>query len=373
MKIVDKELDKIISKYDHVGLSVLHANPDGVDYLVNYGLSSLETKKPIENDTIYRIASISKVVVALCAMKLFEEGKLDIHEDISKYLGFKVRNPHFPLKPITTEMLMTQTSSLCDGNDDPICGYDGVNGPTIFVSLEDLLNNPDYVYYSPKTYLDAEPGTVWNYSNFGCGILACIIEKITNKLFTDYVKEVILDPLEIDGGYRIDQVEKKEKVAILYDYQNGEFVLERDLNLFEEKLFPKYPIGNNFRGPAGGLFISPLDLSKIMIMMMNKGSYNGIRILKEETISEMEKVHWRGISSDPSYKAKGLQLIILDGYSKEVLRGHFGCAYGLRSFMLYTRKNGYIFLCNGANYKEFAEHMVKMESDILKYLVKEYE
>jgi CubicO group peptidase (beta-lactamase class C family) len=371
----DQQLEALLNKYPHVGVTIIHTTKDEIDYLQVFGKKDLNSCEPLTNNSIFRIASISKVIVALGIMKLVEDGKLDIYEDVSKYLGFPLRNIYYPDDKITLEMIMTQTSSLNDGNDDPHLGYDGVNGPTMEVDLNRLLNDETYEYYTKKTYLNKKPGTYWNYSNFGCGILACIIEKVTGKYFTDYIKEVLLDPLGIDGGYRIEQVKKMNDVVSLYDYsfKDNKFILLRNKDLFLEKMFPKYPLGNNFRGPAGGLFISGTDLSKIMLMLMNKGKYQSFRYLKEETVALMEQIHWQGIASDEAYKAKGLQLLLLDGFSKETLKGHFGFAYGLRSFMLYNTNHGYIFLCNGADYKEYEHGIVKMERDILEYLVNKFE
>ena len=112
-------------------------------------------------DTIYRIASISKIIVALGAMKLVEQGKLDINEDVSKYLGFTLRNPNHPDKKITLKHIMTQSSSITDGFDDPHRGYDAVNGPSVHVPLKEILTNPEYEYYNPKSFLDAAPGEKW--------------------------------------------------------------------------------------------------------------------------------------------------------------------------------------------------------------------
>lgn len=373
METKDKKLEQLLNNYDLAGVSILHATKEGVDFTFTKGYQELETKKETSINTVYRFASVSKIIVALSVMTLVEKGVLDIYEDISKYLGYKVRNPKHPDKIITLEHLMTQTSSINDGNEDPVLGYDGVNGTSLDISLERLLTDPTYEYYTEKTFLDYAPGEYWCYSNFGCGILACIIEKVTGKYFTDYVKEVILDPLSIDGGFRVEQVNHKDMVASLYNYSKDNVSLCRSLDQFMRYMFPKFELGNNFRGPAGGLFISPMDLSKIMLMMMNKGIYQGIRILKEETIQEMEKVHWQGISDDPSYRAKGLQLNLMSGFSKEVLIGHFGSAYGLRSFMFYNKNNGYILACNGGNYIPVKGDLVKFHRDVIEYLVNKFE
>ena len=374
METKDLELKKILDKYEYASIAVLHATKDGINLLMTLGKQDIEEDIDVCEDTIYRIASISKVIVALGAMKLVEEGKLDIYEDVSKYLGFSLRNPNYPDKKITLEQIMTQSSSITDGFDDPDKGYDAVNGPSVYVPLKEILTNPDYEYYNPKTFLDAKPGEKWLYSNFGCGILACIIEKVSGKLFTDYIKEVLLDPLEIDGGFRVEQVKKLDKVASLYDYNDHGYKKLRTKDKFLEIMFPKYPIGDNFRGPAGGLFISAKDLSKIMIMMMNKGIYNGIRLFKEETILEMEKVHYDGYIYDRQYKAKGLQLCHLPFYTKEPMYGHFGTAYGLKSFMFYNRENGYIFMCGGSNYKQIPDRNISyLQNDVFEYLTKKFE
>lgn len=362
---------KLLENYKYVGVNTLVANKNKIIMTTNNGVMSLETKVSLDNDCIFRIASISKVIVAIGAMTLYDQGKLDINEDISKYLGYMVRNPRYPMIPITIKMLMTQTSSISDGADDEK-GYDGVNGPHTNISLEDLLTNPHYPYYLDKTFNNYCPGEHWEYSNFGCGILACIIEKISGMYFSDYLRKAVLLPLGIDGSFRISDIVNKDKVVSLYDYQN-DFVLLRTKDRFLQGEFPRYELGNNFRMPAGGLFISTIDLAKIMQMMMNKGIYLGTRILKSSTVELMEQVHWQGESDDSMYKKKGLQMIILDQFTKAPLKGHFGSAYGLRSFMLYNNEIGMIFMCNGADYQTDGDHTSALLNDTIKFIVNEYE
>ena len=373
----DEELEKILKKYNYVGLNILHTDKEKIDYLISSGYQDIDTKKGINDQTVYRIASISKVEIALGIMKLYEMGLVSFYDDVSKYLGFKLRNPKFPDKIITLEMIMTQTSSISDcGDEVRHVGYDGINGYiSDNVPLEDLLNNPSYCYYTPGSFSDYEPGTVWEYSNFGCGILACIIEKLTHKNYDEFLREEIFDKLGLDASYYVTNIKNQENIASLYEYDNksDSFILERNKEMFIEKVFPKYPLGNNFRGPAGGLFITAKDLSIIMMMLMNDGTYDGKTLFKKETIEEMKKVHWQGWAYDPEYRKKGLQLLELYGLSKETLMGHCGNAYGLRSFMLFNEHHGYIFLCNGANYGLYQDHFVEMMSDILKFLIAKFE
>src|SRR5690554_3106304 len=98
------------------------------EFKYNYGFSSLIDDKRVEDESIFRIASISKVIIGMAALKLVEEELLDLDEDISNILGYIIRNPKFPNVPITTRMLMLHTSSITDGDNEDGLGYNGVNG-----------------------------------------------------------------------------------------------------------------------------------------------------------------------------------------------------------------------------------------------------
>jgi len=337
---------------------------------VSTGFADLENKTPTHKDSIYRIASISKVIVAIGLLKLYEQGLVDLDEDVSKYLGFEVRNPKFPDVKITLRMVLTQTSSIIDDGifeNGIYKGYDGSNCTDDFINLKDLLTPNSKHFY--KGYSEYLPGTNFIYSNLGCGILACVCEKITNRYFPDYIIDVLLKPLDIRSGFRLENIEKIENLVGHYTFDNGHFNLYRNYDSFKKVQCLKYPLGENYRGVAGGLYITASDLCKIMSMLMNKGVYNEIRILNESTVIEMEKVQWKGTPSDPTYKAKGLQMIIMDEFTKSPLKGHFGNAYGLRSFMLYNDLGGLIFLCNGADFINDVEHMTILQEKVIKFLV----
>ena len=365
-----KEYNEFINQFEMVGSNVLFLRKDGYVETVSTGYASLEKNIKSHPNSIYRIASISKVIVAVGLLKLYEKGLVDLDEDVSKYLGFKVRNPKYEEQKITLRMILTQTSSIID---DGICdngiykGYDGSNCTDDFIKLEELLTKGSKHFY--KGYSDYAPGSEFIYSNLGCGILACVCEKITNKYFPDYIIECLLNPLDIKSGFRLENISSPENLVGHYLYENNQFKLYRDYENFKKVQCLKYPLGENYRGVAGGLYISSIDLSKIMSMLMNKGIYNNIRILEEKTVKEMETVWWEGLPSDPTYRKKGLQMIILDQFTDLPLKGHFGNAYGLRSFMLYNDNGGIIFLCNGANFINDVEHMTILQEKVIKFLV----
>ena len=106
-------LDKI-SKYNMVGSSICLMDKNNKRSFFQSGYASLETKEVSKRDSIYRIASISKVIVAIGLLKLKDKGLVDIDEDISLYLGYKVCNPKYKDVKITLRMVMTQTASFRD-------------------------------------------------------------------------------------------------------------------------------------------------------------------------------------------------------------------------------------------------------------------
>ena len=375
-------MDKVYSilKNRVVGAQLfIYNNSKQVHY--NYGKSSLSKDEDVVNDTIFRIASISKTVVAMAALKLMEEGKLDLNADISSILEFKIRNPKYPDEVITPKMLMLHTSGITDGyKDDDLThngiekGYNGVNGKPYFVALEDLLSNQLSDYYTNKTFAEFRPGEKFSYSNFGTGILACVVEKCSGKMFNDYVTEAFFKPLGVDASFKANQIHKKDKISdtFYYDALKREFKTDRTAKSFVEMTYNNFPLGENYRGPAGGLFISMSDLNKMMQLLLHDGVYQDKRLLKKETIDLMLSMHFLGSRED--YLAKGLQLQFKDSIEGVLLKGHTGSAYGVSSLMLFSKESdfGVCFIANGGNYKDDKPGLNDIQYQILEFAQKNY-
>lgn len=341
-----------------VGGSVVLINRDQ-EYKYNYGYSSLIEDKLVDDETIFRIASISKVIIMMSALKLVERGLLDLDEDISNILGFIIRNPKHLDVPITTKMLMLHRSSIISGpeDEDTYVGYNGVNGQHFFVSLEDLLTNQKSKYYTDQTYTDYAPGEKYLYSNFGMGIVACIIEKVSNQLFTDFVEEHFLKPLKIDASFKAKRIIKQDKIS---DTFSG-FTTNKTAQFFLDLTYPDFPLGHNFRGPAGGLFTSMPDLSKIMIALMNDGKYKDVELLKKETVDYMLSMNFLASR--------------IVGEKQINLKGHTGGAYGVSSVMYFAKSHqaGVCFIANGGNYQLAPSGLNNIQEAVINELVSEIE
>lgn len=141
-------------------------------------------RRPFTADTAVRIASISKVVVALALHRLADAGKLGLDDDVSRHLGWTLRNPAHPDVPITIRQMMRHESSLSDAG-----GYGAVLGER----LRDRIG--------PKSFSTAAPGTAFDYANINQGLLGEVIERVTGKRFDEAARELVLSPLGLDACF----------------------------------------------------------------------------------------------------------------------------------------------------------------------------
>lgn len=324
---------------DFVGISAVVVKDNKIYYNNNYGVKDLETGEPIDDETMFRIASISKSFTATSMMQMIEQGKVSLKDDVSDLVGIPIRNPKYPDVPITLEMLMSHTSSLSDHQ-----GYytlDGVNPET----------NPDYAL----AYRDFAPGEEYRYTNLNFSLSGTILERISGERFDQYVVHHILDPLGLYGGYCVDSLDAS-RFAQLYAWDNeeGKFVKEPEAYNPRSEIISNYKFGYDTPvfSPTGGMKITALDLARYMIMHMNYGysPLADVRIISEESSRDMQ-------TERSEYEHYGLALhqdatLTGDG---TVLEGHTGGAYGLAAGMFFNPEEKYGFVVISSGYHNTSE------------------
>lgn len=303
---------------------------------------------PANAQTLFRIASVSKLVTTLGLMRLLEDGKVALDADVSSYLGFPLRNPHFPQQAITLRMLLSHTSSLRDD-----AGY-------AFPSTSALRDVMTPAMWSPR----AAPGTFFTYCNLGFGIIGTVMERVTGEQFDRLMQRLILAPLGLHGGYNVAELAPQDlvNVATLYRKRTvdtevwnlqGPWIAQVDAG--RPTPLPgiaSYVPGTNATpfSPTGGLRTSAHDLGVLMLMLMNDGVHEGRRILGTATLSTMFARAWtfdgsNGDTLNRLYEAWGLgNQQFPDGAA-----GHLGDAYGLRAIFTFERKErrGIVVLIGG--------------------------
>ena len=270
---LDEKVGAIFKSHKTVGATLVVAKDGQILYQRNYGHAYLVKKEPVDEDTYFRIASVTKMISAIGVMQLVEKGLLDLDTDISQYLGYDVRNPYYPKSRLTLRCLMTHTSSLSVGG-----GYSRIRNP-----LRKLISTDKK---QTGNFHKEEPGTVYRYSNFGAGIMGSLIEIASNQNINDYMEENVFKPLGIDAAYHATLVDTPDKVTYIYNRGGTRLITGRKASL-QDDWDPSVNPEMHFRITVGSLWINGQDLCRLGMLLLNGGELNGVRILKEETVQEM--------------------------------------------------------------------------------------
>lgn len=323
---------EIMQQHDVAGMSVAVVKNGKLFYTHSFGYKNIEAKEALTDNDIFRIASISKSFSATAIMQLVEAKKLSLNDDVSKLVGFTVRNPKFPNTIITLRMLLSHRSSLNDSQ-----GY---------FSLDAI--NPAKNANAQKCYNDYEPGTGYQYCNLNFNMVGTIIERTSGQRFDQYIQAHILKPLGLYGGYWVDGLDST-RFAMIYDYNDSLKKLMPQPAAYHPR---REEIANYVMGysapifsPTGGMKISASDLARYMIMHMNKGKAFGKRIIKKKSAIEMQTP----LTEKEGY---GLALLKTEKLIPGItMTGHTGSAYGLFSAMFFNPndKFGIVVITNGCH------------------------
>ena len=320
------------------------------------GLADPATGRAVTPDDPVRVASVSKLVVAIGVMRLVEQGALNLDEDISRYLDWPVRNPKFLDWPITLRMLLSHTSSLRDGDD----AYVVPLGRTVKDALAD-----------PSVWDRAHPPgeSYFAYSNFNFPLIASVMEKATGERFDLLMKRLVIGPMNMDACFNWPTCSDDAIARAVVLTQDGKPVRDDlggkrpDCPVYvlegEACDLDRWRLGENgaLFSPQGGLRISARDLARIGRMLMNQGTIDGVKILSATSVDILLAPSWQLSGANGSREGEsrtvcsyGLAVQQLAKLGPGCARdpastglqwaGHSGDAYGLRSGLWFDRVKG---------------------------------
>ena len=317
-----------------VGLSVAVVKDNKIIYNHSFGYKDLEQKLPLQNDHIFRIASISKSFTTTAIMQLVAKKQISLDQDVSELVGFKVRNPKFPSTVITLKMLLSHRSSINDSE-----GY-------FSLDAIDPAKNPNW----EKSYNAYEPNKGYMYCNLNYNLAGSILEKITGVRFDQYIQQQILDPLGLYGGYNVNALDSN-LIAKIYEYKRDSTKFTHSPSAYAPRTeeINNYTMGRStpIFSPTGGMKISAHDLAEYMIMHSQLGKYKGGRMISKKLSQQMQVV----ISEEENYgMALETSTQLITG---KTMIGHTGVAYGLYSIMFFEPKEkiGFVVISNGCDPK----------------------
>ncbi|MEM1379093.1 MAG: serine hydrolase domain-containing protein [Pseudomonadota bacterium] len=374
---------------------------------------------PLTTEHTMRVASISKLAVALGVMRLVEDGKLDLDADLARTLGFPLRNPAFPDEPITLRRVLSHTSSVRDGKRYWLDASE---------TLADFFT-PGTERYEGGAHFSVEPGedpgTYFNYSNLNFSLAAAAIEMASGQRFDVFLETNVLKPLGIDGASfnPCRTVAHGRPLATLYRKRRGEdawdpggpwipqvdadeltcavglpAVSRSDPNLGADPL-TDYPLGSNptYFSPQGGLRASAEDIAQLLTALRRCDN----PLLTTATAETMLATQWQlnadntnGTTTefnddqgsfDGLMTRYGLSVHWIDlnrwnqGPETPVLAGHLGDAYGLLGMALIDPDtgDGFVALITGtsddpAKNPTGRTPLYRIEEDILTWILETF-
>lgn len=315
------------------GFAVSIFTKDSILFQRGFGFSNLKNKSSYSVDNVQIIASITKTIVGVALMKSVEDKKLNLDDFINDILPFEVQNPYYPNEKITVRHLATHTSTIADTkNSDK--GYRFEKSLKLeefsdkYVDLLPLLNKTETYsmngflekkltkegeWYEEQAFLNAKPGTNYEYSNLGIALLALILEIKTGEPFDEFTEELLLNPLGMNSStWKLEEAKNKNHVTYYNEFYNE---------------MPKYQI---ITYPDGGLYSSVGDMTRFLQEMM-KGLEGESSILTKKLYQEMMRKQFDG---------EELTEGICWDLSFDGLIGHPGNDFGTSTLMYFSPETG---------------------------------
>lgn len=327
-EVIQYKIDEIAKKYHAVGVSVSVVQNGEVVDSYSYGWAVKNVNPMTENSKI-RVASISKVILGMEAMKLQEKGAVNIDASIGDYWGFPIYNRRYPNKTISLHKILTHTSSI---RPEEISAGSSA-------SIIPLLKKG-------SVFNNTLPGEIssWCYNNYAFGILGMTLERATGKCVNDMLVEDYFSAMDIDAAYGGKRIVDKANIAAIYS--DGR--VYRSIASISNYGASETPgISGSFF--AGGLVISSKDLAKMVAILSNDGVYRGLPLLSPASVEQIENV------IDVPTSAGFYQGLVLrlrhNMHGRNRIYYHTGSSYGVHNEISYDPdlKDGIVVLTSGAS------------------------
>ncbi len=285
---IDTAMQKYIDQERLGGISTMLVKDGKIVQFKSYGYADVENNVRLNNQSIFRIYSMTKSITSIALMKLYEEGKFQLDDPVSDYIpefnGLKVyagtENGEVVLEDQKNEMtirhLITHTAGFTYGWS-PNSYVDSLYQADSLLLWDELLE--DKMQRIAKIPLKHQPGTKWEYS-VSIDVIGGLIEVISGQNLDDYLSESIFVPLNMDDtGFSVPEDKVSRYTAVYTPDSNGKIKV---LETIEDSRFIQPAI---FLMGGGGLQSTMMDYARFCQMVLNDGELNGVQILNKETMA----------------------------------------------------------------------------------------
>ena len=305
--------------------------------------------QPVTAETIFRTASIAKMVTALLVFRLQTLGKLNVCEELSAFLGESVQNPHYPEAPITLGMLLNHTSSIVDS-------------PAYFASFQQLVPLMNLLR-NPASYSASLPGLQFRYSNFAAGLIGCLLEKHFHQSFEQLAQENLFQPLGVQATFDLSTL-KGKPVADSWRVLPRERCFDAEKRISAAAPLTEADPERHYLLASGSLFLTAEALAKLALVAWN--GHDGF--LSPECLSLMQHptVPW---PRQEVCLRHGMGLLKLDDPTivKRPLWGHQGFAYGAVNGVFFDEQGSGFACLNSGVSEQRQGHLAVINRDLIRF------
>ena len=294
---IDKMIEEHMANKWIPGAVVLIVRNGKIVYHKAYGYSDVENKTALKKDNIFRIASQSKAITSLAVMMLWEDGKFGLDDPVSRYIP-EFKNPKvlgsvnwkdttYTTTPAKSEITIRQLLTHTSGSDYASIGSQEFKAIYAKAGVPSGIGNDNMVLAEKMKILGGlplkhNPGEAYTYS-LSIDVLGYLVEIWSGMSLDQFFKTKIFQPLGMNDTYFYLPKEKHNRLVSLYEMNDGT-ILKMAKKAYDG-VDPMYPTleGRYYSGGAG-LSSTVEDYAKFLQMFLNKGEYNGARLLSRKTV-----------------------------------------------------------------------------------------
>ena len=310
--LFESHAEDILRENRTVGACVVLRSPSGQHETFCFGNARLHPAMPVEPETCFRVASVSKLVMTFGALSLVESGLLSLDEEISTYLGYPVRNPYIPDAPVTLRMLLTHSAAIRDE------GNYGSRGMQSGCTLRELLDNSE-------NWLPTRSGEAFHYSNLGAGVAGVVMERAADMPFDDIMRQRVFEPLSIRASYDPRRISPASDLANGYSVRFFLPRLKYDAARLSSRPPEPFEPEREYLCAAGRLIADSDGMAKLLDLLTSHGEMG---VLSPASLDLM-RAPQDGLGGIGSI-GRGLNVAYLPNVFSGVSPvGHQGVAYGM--------------------------------------------
>lgn len=361
-------LEKLVNSGSPQGLSMVIVKNDSIVYSKGFGWADSPRKIKATPQSVYHWWSITKIPTAIAILQLQEQGRLQLDDAVSKYLPFfEVKYPSNKRSTITIRHLLNHSSGIPDASGLQLAKWIHHEGEPALdqtAFIEKVF--PDY------STLKFEPGEDTDYTNIGYMLLGAIIEKVSSQNYRDYIRQYILEPLEMTQTDFVYTNEMEEVEAagshpsisfmspLLY-IMIGSYIRETSNNhIWMKRVYTD-------QEPSSALIGSTMDAARLMRAYLNKGILNGRRILSEQSIKQMTHNSHVAEANDEGmyFFRRGIGWHIFKEKNRYKLE-HTGGGPGFFTIMqIYPNDNlGLVMFCNDVTLEKYGWKILQLGANL---------